>query len=272
MPEAPGKSVATKGVGSIDYSNASEGYVMVKYDGKTSNTIALIIVAPTGNQYNILGLQESIYIPFTLSEGNGTYQIALGERLANGKFTTIVSAKFEAKFANDTVAFTYPNFYANYNGDSKSSKLAAHLVKDIKEDLKKIEAIYNYVITTYTYDYDLAAKTKNMLYYVPNLDDIISSKKGICFGYASLMVSMLRSVGIPAKHIHGYAPDGKGGEWYHAWINTFTKETGWVNAIIQFDGKNWRLMDPTYASTTNSSAEGYKIIGDGSKYKNAYTY
>lgn len=44
---------------------------------------------------------------------------------------------------------------------------------------------------------------------------------------------MLRSQRIPTRLEVGYM-----GDVYHAWISIYTKETGWVNGIIEFDGKN----------------------------------
>ena len=87
-------------------------------------------------------------------------------------------------------------------------------------------------------------------------------KSGICFDYAALMTAMLRTQGIPTKLVVGYA-----GSVYHAWISTYTEETGWVNNIIYFDGNNWKLMDPTFAS---SGHETY--TADSSHYSAKFYY
>lgn len=52
---------------------------------------------------------------------------------------------------------------------------------------------------------------------------------------------------------------------YHAWISVYTRETGWLNGIISFDGKTWTLMDPTFGANSSESALK-KFIGDGSNY------
>ena len=98
------------------------------------------------------------------------------------------------------------------------------------------------------------------------MDATLASGKGICFDYASLMTAMLRSQGIPTRLDVGYS-----GTAYHAWISVYLKESGLVSGIIEFDGKNWTLMDPTLAAS-NSSKEVKKYIGDGSNYTVKYVY
>ena len=103
--------------------------------------------------------------------------------------------------------------------------------------------------------------------YLPDLDQVMAEKKGICFDYAALMTAMLRSRGIPCKLVVGYA-----GTAYHAWISVWTAEHGWVDGVIYFDGSSWHRMDPTFASSSNQSDEILKYIGDGSNYTAKYLY
>ena len=77
------------------------------------------------------------------------------------------------------------------------------------------------------------------------------------------MAAMLRSQNIPTKLVVGYA-----GTQYHAWISVYSKEEGWIDNIIYFDGKSWTMMDPTMAST--SKTKDFKI--DEKKYSAKYAY
>ena len=43
------------------------------------------------------------------------------------------------------------------------------------------------------------------------------------------------------------------------------------NGIIQFDGVNWSLMDPTFAANAGSK-QLKSFIGDGSNYVTKYNY
>ena len=132
------------------------------------------------------------------------------------------------------------------------------------DDLDYVQNSYYYVIRNISYDNDKAENTPTD--YVPDIDTILEEKKGICFDYASLMAALLRSQSIPTKLEVGYS-----GEAYHAWISVYLTESGWVDNIIEFDGKDWVLMDPTLAANNSSKAVA-KYIGDGSKYTVKYSY
>ena len=143
-------------------------------------------------------------------------------------------------------------------------KKAASITKNCKNDLAKVKKVYNYVIKNYKYDKKLAKTVKPG--YVPNLNKIYKKKKGICFDYAALMSAMLRSQRIPTKLEVGYS-----GDVYHAWISCYVDEIGWVDNIIEFDGKNWSIMDPTLAAN-NSASDVKKYVGNGKNYVTKYTY
>ena len=127
-----------------------------------------------------------------------------------------------------------------------------------------VSRIYDYVTTHITYDNAKAASVESG--YVPDVDEILESGTGICFDYAAVMASMLRTQRIPTRLEIGYA-----GNVYHAWISTHIDELGWVNGIIQFDGSRWQLMDPTCAANSSSS-DLKSFIGDGDNYQTKFIY
>ena len=120
------------------------------------------------------------------------------------------------------------------------------------------------MIENITYDYNKANTVQSG--YVPNPDEILASGTGICLDYASVMTAMLRSQQIPTRLEVGYAGDA-----YHAWISTYVENQGWINGIIQFDGQNWSIMDPTFAANAGEK-ELKNFIGDGSNYVTKYIY
>lgn len=263
LPQAAGTVVYGDGNVSIDASNTAEGYVMVQYNGSVDK-VKLQITIPDGTQYTYTLSGSGFYETFPLSGGDGTYKLDVLEHAYDDMYALAFSQDIQVALSDEFKPFLYPNQYAWYTQDSKAAKYSLKLSKKSSDDLNFVENVYKYVTENITYDKELAANIPKD--YVPNADKTMKSKKGICFDYASLMTIMLRSQGIPTKLEVGYS-----GEAYHAWINVYLKEKGWVDNIIEFDGESWSLMDPTLAAGNNRDSVG-EYIGDGSNYTVKYSY
>jgi len=265
MPTASGTQTNKNQKAEIDYSNAADGYIMVRFLQKTDKQLRVQVTGPSNSTYTYTLKQNGDFEVFPLSDGSGSYKVGVFEQIEGTRYATANSATISVKLKDEFAPFLRPNQYVNFTKESETVKKATELVKDVKGVYPKVEAIYNFVIKNLTYDKVLAANVKSG--YLPNLDAVLKSGKGICFDYAALMSAMLRSQGIPSKLVIGYA-----GTVYHAWINVYSEETGWINNIIMFDGRNWNLMDPTFASTGNQSADVMKYIGDGTNYSAKFLY
>ena len=262
-PSADGVTVYQNDLASIDASNTSQGYVMVKYNG-TNEKVKLQITCPDQSCYTYLISDRGAYDTFPLTAGNGSYALQVLENVAGDTYTVSLAQSINVSIEDEFLPFLYPNQYVTFHTDSKAVSKGSDLAKDTYSDLDVVQNIYNYVIKNISYDTE---KAQNVSYgYVPDIDDTLSSKKGICFDYAALMTSMLRSQNIPTKLEVGYSGDA-----YHAWISTYIDDKGWVDDIIQFNGNTWQIMDPTLAAT-NDSAAVKKYVGDGSHYVVKYTY
>lgn len=262
-PSADGVTVYQNDFASIDTSNTSQGYVMVKYNG-TNEKVKLQITCPDQSCYTYLISDRGAYDTFPLTAGNGSYALQVLENVAGDTYTVSLAQSINVSIEDEFLPFLYPNQYVNFHTDSKAVSKGSDLAKDTYSDLDVVQNIYNYVIKNISYDTE---KAQNVSYgYVPDIDDTLSSKKGICFDYAALMTSMLRSQNIPTKLEVGYSGDA-----YHAWISTYIDDKGWVDDIIQFNGNTWQIMDPTLAAT-NDSAAVKKYVGDGSHYVVKCTY
>ena len=262
-PSADGVTVYQNDFASIDASNTSQGYVMVKYNG-ANEKVKLQITCPDQSCYTYLISDRGAYDTFPLTAGNGSYALQVLENVAGDTYTVSLAQSINVSIEDEFLPFLYPNQYVNFHTDSKAVSKGSDLAKDTYSDLDVVQNIYNYVIKNISYDTE---KAQNVSYgYVPDVDDTLSSKKGICFDYAALMTSMLRSQNIPTKLEVGYSGDA-----YHAWISTYIDDKGWVDDIIQFNGDTWQIMDPTLAAT-NDSAAVKKYVGDGSHYVVKYTY
>lgn len=260
VPVATGSVVYGNSLAEIDASNLSEGYVMVNYKG-VNPKVKLQITGSNGVTYTY-NLQNG-YETFPLSAGSGSYKISVYENVTGNQYATALSQTITANITNPFGAYLYPNQYVKFNAGNMVVSKAMQLAESCGSDLDVVTKVYNYV-STITYDHAKAASVQSG--YTPNVDLILQSGTGICLDYASVMASMLRSQNIPTRLEVGYA-----GTAYHAWISTYITDIGWVNGIIQFDGANWSLMDPTFAA--NSSEAALKnFIGDGTNYKTKYIY
>ena len=260
VPTASGTNVRRNDRAEIDYSNAADGYVMIRFTGRTTQTVMVVIRGPRGTQFQYRLRTDGQWEVFPFSDGNGRYQIGVHEQIQGNRFSTVNTADVNVTLTDEFAPFIRPNQFVNFNRNSRVVAKAADLTRGSTGVVDSVGRIYDFVINNITYDTVLAANVRPG--YVPDVDAVLARGKGICFDYAALMTAMLRSQGIPTQLITGYA-----GTIYHAWISVWSAETGWIANIIQFDGRTWRMMDPTFAATGNQSPEVMRFIGDGTNYR-----
>lgn len=263
VPEASGTVTYGNEAVSIDASNTADGYVMVRYQGDSSK-VRMQITVPDQTTYTYTLASSGSYETFPLSEGDGSYKLDILENAYDDMYALAFSQEIQVKIKDEFKPFLYPNQYAWFTKDDEVVAYGIEVSDHSVDDLDYVEQIYLYVIENVVYDEQLAATVTSG--YLPDVDTTLRTKKGICFDYASLMVAFLRSQGIPTKLQIGYSGDA-----YHAWISVYLTQIGWVDDIIEFDGKSWALMDPTLAAS-NSRSSLKKYIGDGSNYTVKYLY
>ena len=241
----------------LDVSNTDQGYftgILKKNDSK----INIQVIGPDGITYKYFLEEANVETVFPLTAGSGTYTVMAFENVTADQYASLFSEMLEVEIANEFLPFLYPNQFVHFDKDSQAISLAAELTADVTSDLEALTAIYEYVISNISYDNEKAATVSGN--YLPDIDETLSTRTGICFDYASLTTAMLRSVGIPSKLAIGYSGDIR-----HAWIDVYIQSIGWVEKAIEFKGDEWKLMDPTFASTgTDESILEY--IGDGDNY------
>ena len=264
VPSHPGTATKDNEFASVDYSNSSEGYVAVRYLG-TSPKVKLQITGPDEVVYTYnLNSKEPTDEIFPLQSGDGSYMINVFENIEGKRYSSVFSTQIEVKLNSEFMPFLYPNQFVTFTEDSLGVKEAEQLAYPCDNDLEVISQVYNYVIENISYDHDKAKSVESS--YLPDIDQVYTDKKGICLDYAALMTAMLRSQNIPTKMEIGYA-----GTTYHAWLSAYVTDIGWINGMIEFDGVDWSLMDPTLASTTKKS-KLRSFLDEGDNYSVKYIY
>ncbi len=258
-----GSTTHGNGIATLDVSNSSQGYCMIKYNGGVPKIKVQITKGSVTYTYDLNA--RDAYEVFPFSEGNGSYTIKVFENVSGNQYSQAMSQTVNVSMADEFAPFLYPNQYVNFSANSAVVSTAAQITSGIGDEISKVKAVYNYVVGGFTYDTPKAQSVQSG--YLPNVDAVLAAKKGICFDYAAVMAAMLRSQDIPTKLVVGYT-----GDIYHAWVNVYIKEVGWVDNFIYFDGTTWKLMDPTFASSGGNSDAIKQYIGDGANYKSKYSY
>ena len=259
MPDATGTVTYSGGGATIDASNTSNGYLMVKYTG-SNQKIKVQITKGTTYTYDLNA--RNAFEVYPLTEGNGSYSIKVFENVSGNQYAQLLSQTISVSLSNEFAPFLYPNQYVNFNSGSAAVGVAAQLAAG-KDPIGVVDAVYKYVIANVSYDYGKAQTVQSG--YLPNIDSTLASRTGICFDYAALMTGMLRSQDIPTKLVIGYT-----GNLYHAWVSVYIAGEGWIDNIIHFDGQKWSYMDPTFMSTGGEGVKQY--VGTGSNYQEKYSY
>ncbi|HXS31387.1 MAG TPA: transglutaminase family protein [Steroidobacteraceae bacterium] len=84
------------------------------------------------------------------------------------------------------------------------------------------------------------------------VEEVLELKRGVCQDFAHLMISCLRSLGLPARYVSGYVLNrrkaGKdtmsGADASHAWVASHCPAHGWV----AFDPTNGKIADTEFVT------------------------
>jgi len=238
IPEASGVAVFSEQGATVDYSNAAQGYIMVKYSG--SGKIKVLVYFNGGSsyyQYNITG--DGAYTTLPLQSDSGSYRIRFMENISGSSYAELCSTEISATVSG-LGCYAYPNQYVNYTRTSAAVTKAKSLCAKSTSNAAKVTAVYQYITANIKYDYAKASSVQSG--YLPNVDSTLSSKKGICFDYSALMAAMCRSQGIPTRLVIGTASVG-----YHAWNEVYLN--------------GWKRYDSTFGaagqSVSSYTAEKY---------------
>ena len=122
-------------------------------------------------------------------------------------------------------------------------------VSDDYSDLEKILALYEYMTTNYTYDYEMYEHTLDWMDKQSGYR-CLNEKQGICNEIAALYNYMLLQVGIDSEEMGGFSKpdDGSDGDG-HSWV------------FVTLNGKSYHI-DPTYGLTTDLAPLSYFMMTD----------
>jgi len=153
---------------------------------------------------------------------------------------------------------------------------ARRLVQNARIVSEAVSAILNWIVDNFTYD--AGADTPQ------DGRSVFFNKRGSCVGYSNLAIAMLRSVGVPARYVHGYLPPGYdwgiskkywgvqiSGGGYHAWVELYYPDIGWTFSDL-LHSKNF--VDPFHILryTDGINLNPRNIVGGSLDVEEATTF
>ena len=243
----------------VDLSCVSDGYF-----GVVANSDArLKLQVFKDDETYTYDIEQGVEQIFPLQCGDGTYTIKVMKNTSGNSYYELYVTTAEVKLDDPLDPYLRPNVYADYSEDSDCVKTASKMGEESSNESEFVDKVYKYICGKVDYDYEEAKTVESG--YVPEPDEVIETGKGICFDYASLAASMLRSQGTPTKIIFGYvAPNNL----YHAWNMFYTEEKGWTTVEFSVDPGDWTRVDLTFSA----NGQNADFIGDGSNYQDVYQY
>jgi transglutaminase-like putative cysteine protease len=176
----------------------------------------------------VSGLDEVV------TEGNGTQNLQYSTVADFGYFDAASMQAMQPTPADDEAAgvgSAYTNIAPAIDAESISA-LAAEITVDATSRYDQALAIQTYLRNPKEFTYDTTVPPQG----ADTVSTFLEEKKGYCVQFATTMVVMMRSLGVPARLAVGFLPgtrrdDGayevRGGD-AHAWPEIFFPEVGWV--------------------------------------------
>jgi len=239
----------------FDTTGLNKGVVAIAYNSD-SNKRLKVMIEKSGKSMTYDLKNDGQTESFPLQMGDGQYKVSVLENTSGNNYRYISTKEVALDITDDKKVYLASVQNIRWNSDMETIKMVSKLTKGLSTDSEKIKAIYNYVTNNISYDYDKLTKLSST--YVPDIDNITSSGKGICYDYSSVFAAMLRSQGIPAKLVKGNSTNVEG---YHAWNEVYNADTG-----------KWVIIDTTYDSQMKAAKAKYSMEKSKAQYTMNYEY
>lgn len=248
-------SVKANNGNNLSYVYNNTGIISIRYCSFTDKKVK-VVMEKSGKKYYYNLNSKGEYENFPLQMGNGSYNISVLENTSENNYKAVEKYSVSLNLENENLVYLNSIQNINWSESMDVIKKARELTKNAKNDEEKVNKIYDYVISNINYDHK---KLDNIPQdYVPSIENILKTGKGICYDYASLFASMLRSVNVPTKLIKGYSENAIG---YHSW-----------NEVYLSSSKKWVIIDTTYDSQLKAQKRTTSMKKDSKKYNKIFEY
>jgi hypothetical protein len=231
----------------LDTQSIETGILSVLYQVPQTNTTKIMIENGSNRVFYNLP-SDRTEERFALLMGDGNYKISILEHVKGNQYRPVQTETLQVNIKDYSTLYLSSVQEIRWNEEMAAIQKAAELTDGMTTDLEKVTAVYEYMVKNISYDYDKIPTLTSS--YLPDVDSIFLSNKGICYDYASLFAAMLRSVGVQAKMAKGYAARL---EEYHAWNE------------VMVDGE-WRTVDTTIDAAYRQAGQSIDMFKNNAEF------
>lgn len=224
----------------VQHSFGRDNYFQPEFDKNIKYTIKSVEIYPVAMNTNII---FSPWQPYHVNISNiydrNTLTMTTADRYVKSWYT-VQYYKTETNASSlekdKVLTGSDMSMYLQYPSSlpDRVKELALSITKDKKTDYDKVKAIEQYLRNTYKYSLNVPDTPEGRDFVDYFLFDL---KQGYCTYFATSMVIMLRTIGIPARYVVGFKMPSQplsGGEYdikesyAHAWVEVPFQNGGWV--------------------------------------------
>jgi transglutaminase-like putative cysteine protease len=176
----------------LDTSHANDEYGLAACNETATIKIGIRKDGCTEAFYTVVG--DGAWHSFPITDGEGSYTVSLYRNLSGSSYVFVVSERITVTVEDPYAKYLQSNSIVNWNSGMSCVQFAASLMTGKTTEKAKAEAVYQWIVSHVTYDFDKASS--NLIGYSSNPETTYDTYKGICLDFAVLYASMLRGNGI----------------------------------------------------------------------------
>ena len=195
--------------------------------------------------------QESSSIVYTWDRVKGSYKYGL---------SSLVHIENDFAEVNQRVPFPIQNLDRElliYTKAGKFIDITPEIEQQAREIIQGETDLYGVVFlladwTRENIDYSLDTLTADAVY---SSSWVLQNKRGVCDELTNLFISMLRSLGIPARFVSGVVYTNQNGQFgNHGWAEVYFPGIGWVPFDVTYGQYGW--IDATHVKLKDDTDSG----------------
>lgn len=219
--------------GAINLDYIADGYVLARC---TAQRDACLSILKDDTMWSEKLPADNEWYIYPLTMGDGEYTVQLHLREQGDTFRRMLDLPFNARLDDPNEPFLMPNFLAQYDESSSVVAFSRQLYQESKNNKDMADDLFQWLRSNIDYDEDFSQSEEFLSgFYIPDLDNFLADKQGVCSDYTSAFAAIMRIAGIPCQIVYGDVAQGSDGIKYHAWNHVWLEDKDGVWSWWRYD-------------------------------------